>query len=638
MMPGQNQLLLKWQEHFNSSWATEDTTKTATRNGAAALYNKLLQNKEVVTLAQPVQELIGPRLPDFECESCASVEKEEYLSSLLHSQRWLAHRMLTQTSYNSGLQHRLVVLQRIFYALHSKYHDKFRTQLPSQSSDNVPQNGQVELASECFLPSGICKVKSGTEVLIEMGVRTGLSLLFSLLQQNWRFAASVHPESVLCNDVLSTASSVLASLPPLSLANENKIPTVGLDCLAQVGDFLKKTSVSSGAGGADVTGRRLSLELLLGLAMQRGSLRYLLEWVEVALAASQSCSAFDTQQSVGVGFDVIYQTLLQMRQFSGVRGDYVNTQVLKKDSEGFCQLSQAALCLFEEVCNLASYCLCTCNSDVVQSADNDTVMVYVWGSNSSHQLAEGTLEKILLPKLTQGFSDAQMIEAGQYCTFSVSADGSVKACGKGSYGRLGLGDSNNQSVPKKLVLEPHRNMKKVSSSKGSDGHTLAITVEGQVFSWGDGEYGKLGHGNSATQKYPKMIQGPLVGKVVVCVSAGYRHSAAVTCDGELYTWGEGDFGRLGHSDSQSRNVPTLVKDISSVGQVACGSSHTIAVAQDGRTVWSFGGGDNGKLGHGDTNRVYRPKVIEALQGFIIRKVCAGSQSSLALTSAGQVFA
>lgn len=41
-------------------------------------------------------------------------------------------------------------------------------------------------------------------------------------------------------------------------------------------------------------------------------------------------------------------------------------------------------------------------------------------------------------------------------------------------------------------------------------------------------------------------------------------------------------------------MPTLVKDISGVGQVACGSSHTIAVAQDGRTVWSFGGGDNGE--------------------------------------------
>ncbi|XP_028274446.1 probable E3 ubiquitin-protein ligase HERC1 isoform X2 [Parambassis ranga] len=647
MVPCQTHVLLKWQEHYNSSWAAEDSVQTARRHGAAALYNKLLYNKEVVTLAQPVQELVGPRLPDFECESSASAEKEEYLSSLLHSQRWLAHRMLTQTSYTLGLHHRLVVLQRIYYALHSKYHDKFRVQLPSQSTDSGTECGQLEPASEPCLPGGVSKMKSGTDVLIEMGVRTGLSLLFSLLQQNWRYAASMHPESVLCNDVLATASSVLASLPPLSLANENKIPSVGLDCLAQVADFLKKTSVSSGTGGADPTGRRLALELLLGLAMQRGSLKFLLEWVEVALAASMSSttsalsssSALSAQQPAGVGFDVIHQTLIQMRQYSGFRGDTVNTQVLKKDTDGLCRLSQAALCLFEEICNLASHCLCSCSTDTAApGTESDTIMVYVWGSNSSHQLAEGTLEKILLPKVTQGFSDAQMIEAGQYCTFSVSADGSVKACGKGSYGRLGLGDSNNQSMPKKLVFEPHRNMKKVSSSKGSDGHTLAITVEGEVFSWGDGEYGKLGHGNSATQKYPKIIQGPLLGKIVVCVSAGYRHSAVVTNDGELYTWGEGDFGRLGHSDSQSRNVPTLVKDISGVGQVACGSSHTIAVAQDGRTVWSFGGGDNGKLGHGDTNRVYRPKVIEALHGFIIRKVCAGSQSSLALTSAGQVFA
>lgn len=50
---------------------------------------------------------------------------------------------------------------------------------------------------------------------------------------------------------------------------------------------------------------------------------------------------------------------------------------------------------------------------------------------------------------------------------------------------------------------------------------------------------------------------------------------------------------LGHGDSNSRNIPTLVKDISNVGEVSCGSSHTIALSKDGRTVWSFGGGDNG---------------------------------------------
>ena len=53
------------------------------------------------------------------------------------------------------------------------------------------------------------------------------------------------------------------------------------------------------------------------------------------------------------------------------------------------------------------------------------------------------------------------------------------------------------------------------------------------------------------------------------------------------------FGVAGHGDSNSRNIPTLVKDISNVGEVSCGSSHTIALSKDGRTVWSFGGGDNG---------------------------------------------
>ena len=44
----------------------------------------------------------------------------------------------------------------------------------------------------------------------------------------------------------------------------------------------------------------------------------------------------------------------------------------------------------------------------------------------------------------------------------------------------------------------------------------------------------------------------------------------------------------------------------------------------------------GKLGHGDTERVYKPRVIEALVGRYIRKLVCGSQHSLALTTGGQV--
>ena len=80
-----------------------------------------------------------------------------------------------------------------------------------------------------------------------------------------------------------------------------------------------------------------------------------------------------------------------------------------------------------------------------------------------------------------------------------------------------------------------------------------------------------------------------------------------------------------------------MKDLSAgAGQVSAGAAHTLVLSQDGRTVWSFGSGDNGKLGHGDTNRVYKPKAIESLTGTYIRKVVAGSQFSLALTSTGTV--
>lgn len=635
---------LKWLEHLNSSWITEDSESIATREGVSLLYSKLLANKEVVLLPQQVLCLKGPQLPDFERESLSSDEQEHYLDALLSSQLALAKMVCSDSPFAAALRKRVLVLQRVFYALSNKYHDKGKVKQHQHSLEN--NSGSADLHSVSERP------RSSTDALIEMGVRTGLSLLFALLRQSWMMPTAPNPGGNpgsninLCNDVIHTAIDVVSSLPALSLANESKIPPMGLDCLSQVTTFLKGVTMPN--SGADILGRRLASELLLGLASQRGSLRYLLEWIEMALAASAVVSTMEQnkllQNQEGlISYDCFMNILMQMRRSLGSSADRSQWREPTRTSDGLCSLYEAALCLFEEVCRMASDYSRTCVSpDSIQTGEtpvvSETCEVYVWGSNSSHQLVEGTQEKILQPKLASSFADAQTIEAGQYCTFVISSDGSVRACGKGSYGRLGLGDSNNQSTLKKLTFEPHRAIKKVSSSKGSDGHTLAFTTEGEVFSWGDGDYGKLGHGNSSTQKYPKLIQGPLQGKVVVCVSAGYRHSAAVSEDGELYTWGEGDFGRLGHGDSNSRNIPTLVKDISNVGEVSCGSSHTIALSKDGRTVWSFGGGDNGKLGHGDTNRVYKPKVVEALQGMFIRKVCAGSQSSLALTSTGQVYA
>ena len=110
----------------------------------------------------------------------------------------------------------------------------------------------------------------GTQALIEMGVRTGVSLVFSLLRQNWQLSAQQGFIS-LGNDVLVTALDVVRSLPALSLSNENKIPSLGISTMNQITEFLKTFSLPSSI--VDTAGKRTALELVLALATHRGSLR-----------------------------------------------------------------------------------------------------------------------------------------------------------------------------------------------------------------------------------------------------------------------------------------------------------------------------------------------------------------------------
>ena len=71
-------------------------------------------------------------------------------------------------------------------------------------------------------------------------------------------------------------------------------------------------------------------------------------------------------------------------------------------------------------------------------------------------------------------------------------------------------------------------------------HSLALTADGAVWSWGDGEDGMLGNGDEQQQLLlPEKIEA-FAGQRVVAVSAGGHHCLAITADGNVFTWGKGD--------------------------------------------------------------------------------------------------
>jgi len=124
---------------------------------------------------------------------------------------------------------------------------------------------------------------------------------------------------------------------------------------------------------------------------------------------------------------------------------------------------------------------------------------------------------------------------------------------------------------------------------------------GTVLAWGSGPKGQLGMGteevNPATNIYSTHnndvthMEHPapipiLMNKNVVSLSAGSSHVLALTQTGTVYSWGSGEDGRLGLNDYENRYEPTLIEKLSLKGRKVCvvgaGSAHSLACTEGGR--------------------------------------------------------
>jgi hypothetical protein len=112
------------------------------------------------------------------------------------------------------------------------------------------------------------------------------------------------------------------------------------------------------------------------------------------------------------------------------------------------------------------------------------------------------------------------------------------------------------------------------------GHSLTVglTTSGHVFTMGSTVYGQLGN-PYADGKVPCLVEDKLSGESVEEIACGAYHVAVLTSRNEVYTWGKGANGRLGHGDGEDRKTPTLVEALKDkhVKYIACGANYSAAI-------------------------------------------------------------
>jgi alpha-tubulin suppressor-like RCC1 family protein len=159
--------------------------------------------------------------------------------------------------------------------------------------------------------------------------------------------------------------------------------------------------------------------------------------------------------------------------------------------------------------------------------------------------------------------------------------------------------------------------KRVVGVAAGHAHTVVWTDEGKAYSFGNGSHlgcGNLGHGDDEDELVPRLIEGVLVGKRVVGVAAGHAHTVVWTDEGKAYSFGVGPFGRLGHGGTKTELVPKLIEGVlvgKRVVGVSAGSDHTVVWTNEGN-AYSFGDGQFGQLGHGGEEHQHAPRLIEGV--------------------------
>lgn len=212
--------------------------------------------------------------------------------------------------------------------------------------------------------------------------------------------------------------------------------------------------------------------------------------------------------------------------------------------------------------------------------------------------------------------------------------GAVYSVGKNNMGQLGVGDLKDRERFTVIPFTRGRHCESVSTSTGAN-MTLATTTNHEVFCWGGGGMGPMGIKGKYRQRFetPQLVV-KLNGEDIVTTSIGANHAVAMSKEGDLFSWGKGEFGVLG-DDLKMTETPKYLDCIEShigaVSALSCGEQHTCIITRR-LDVFSWGHASNGRLGVGNVGNgvIFKssPVRVPFPTHQVVKQIACGSEHTL----------
>jgi len=300
--------------------------------------------------------------------------------------------------------------------------------------------------------------------------------------------------------------------------------------------------------------------------------------------------------------------------------------------------------------------------------------LYTWGGNSYGQLGDGTTEDRFeprqvtgLPKIKSicfaGLRSAAIAENGDLYTWGVSEVGilhdsyenhvPIKTEGISNVKQIEINESNcialddrgdvytwEEGVNSPQKIEGLSHVKKICI--GFSNYMGAITDDGALYTWGSdytaNEHGELGRKGMSIYGGVSVMEPGLVESIpnIVDIDFGYEYSAAVTENGELYLWGDGDLAQVGDGTQSELHEPGLVPEIPPVKDVCLAKDTFAFITQDGM-LFTWGQNKYGSLGLGSSRDVFYSSPERVPEVSNVKAVSMGTEHGIFITEDNTIY-